>query len=149
MFGAKYSRGKFWIWSIILMILNIPLQIMERISKAPNVNIEEVDTGTMLLIFLILILPSIIWLNTLANRIRDYGSNPWLSLWALIPLVNLGMGFYYGIVQYKRSNEAPSGAQYKTSSETPFRAQPQNQSDQRSQSTTKNQDILEKMKNMK
>lgn len=98
MFGAKYSRLTFWIWSIILLILNIPLTIL---SNAPLGSTEDVNLGTILLILFIFSLPSIIWLNTLANRIRDYGSNPWLSLWALVPLVNIGLALYYGIVKYK------------------------------------------------
>lgn len=98
MFGAKYSRLTFWIWSIILLILNIPLTIL---SNAPLGSTEDVNLGTILLILFIFSLPLIIWFNTLANRIRDYGSNPWLSLWALVPLVNIGLALYYGIVQYK------------------------------------------------
>lgn len=114
MFGAKYSRLAFWIWSIILMIINIPLMIL---SKAPIGDTEEVSTGTILLILFIFILPSIIWINTLANRIRDYGSNPWLSLWALVPLVNMGMALYYGIVRYK---ENPTDNNTTANSDTSF-----------------------------
>jgi len=95
MFGAKYSRKTFWIWSIILLILSLP---GSSLSQAPAGDIKT-DPGTVLIL---VILPSVMWINTLANRIRDYGSNPWLSLWALIPIVNIGMGFYYGIVQYSR-----------------------------------------------
>jgi len=98
MFGRKYSRIKFWIGSLILMILNIPLMIL---SNAPVGDIENTSVLQIIFVILIFSLPSIIWLNTLANRIRDYGSNPWLSLLALIPLVNIIMAFYYGIKQYK------------------------------------------------
>jgi hypothetical protein len=114
MLGAKYSRLAFWIWSIISMIISIPLMIL---SKAPIGDTEEVSTGTILLILFIFILPSIMWINALANRIRDYGSNPWLSLWALVPLVNIGMALYYGIVRYK---ENPTDNNTTANSDTSF-----------------------------
>jgi len=98
MFGKKYSRKKYWIISIILMIVNIPLMI---ISNAPIGEINEINIITILFVIIIFSLPSILWLNTLANRIRDYGSNPWISLWSLVPLVNIFLGFYYGIRKYK------------------------------------------------
>ena len=50
---------------------------------------------------MIVTLLSSIWINTLANRIRDYGGNPWNALWSLVPLVNIGLAFYYGIVKEK------------------------------------------------
>jgi hypothetical protein len=40
-----------------------------------------------------------IWMNTLANRIRSHGSNPWITLFALVPLVNILLAFYYGIAK--------------------------------------------------
>jgi len=42
------------------------------------------------------------WVNALANRIRDYGSNPWIAVFSLIPLANIGLALYYGIVQHKK-----------------------------------------------
>ena len=99
MFEAKYNRLKFWIISIILLI---PTAILNNIAKAlENGGKDDISLFFYLLVFLL----SIIWINTLANRIRDYGSNPWYSLWSLIPLVNIGMAFYYGIVKYKKNED--------------------------------------------
>jgi len=95
MFREKYSRKTFWIWSILNLLVSAVLRVLVKASVG-DIN---TDPG---MIFILGILPSLIWTNTLANRMRDYGSNPWLSLWALIPIVNIGMGFYYGIVQYSR-----------------------------------------------
>ena len=43
----------------------------------------------------------IIWINTLANRIRDYGLSPWLALFALFPFLNFIVGLYFGIKKEK------------------------------------------------
>ena len=96
--GTKYSRKKYWIWSIILLIINIPLEI---ISNAPIGNIKDGSILTILSVLLIFMLPSLLWINALANRIRDYGSNPWIAAFATLPFVNIGLALYYGIVQYK------------------------------------------------
>jgi len=60
------------------------------------------DFDTAAILQFIALVIDIIWTNTLANRIRDYGSNPWISLFSLIPLVNVGLALYYGIVKYKK-----------------------------------------------
>jgi len=99
MFGAKYSRLTFWIWSVLLMIPQIFVTI---ISYAPMGDIENTSSSTLLFVFFILMLPSLLWMNTLANRIRDYGSNPWIAVFSLVPLVNIGLALYYGTVQYKK-----------------------------------------------
>ena len=96
MFEEKYSRLKFWIISISLLIPAIIANTIARVSENP-----ETDDISMFFNIAVLIL-SAIWINTLANRIRDFGSNPWLSLWALIPLVNVVFAFYYGIVNKKK-----------------------------------------------
>lgn len=49
-------------------------------------------------------------MNVLANRIRDYGSNPWIAAFAMIPLANIGLALYYGIVQYKKTVENSSNS---------------------------------------
>jgi succinate dehydrogenase hydrophobic anchor subunit len=54
-----------------------------------------------MVLYIIIFIISLLWLNTLANRIRQYGSNPWVALWALIPFVNIVLGLYYGIVKGK------------------------------------------------
>lgn len=97
MFGAKYSRLIFWSISISLFILlafvNFFAKLFTDIGQSNNSNF----------LYLIAFIISSIWLNTLANRIRDYGSNPWISLFALMPLVNFGLALYYGVVN-KNSN---------------------------------------------
>lgn len=111
MFGAKYSRAKFWIISIILLFpaLFINMLIKATESKmAADTTMEEVSEPIML--YLVLIAISLVWINTLANRIRDYGGNPWLSLLGFLPLVNIVMAFYYGIVQYgSKQTESQAG----------------------------------------
>ncbi|MAC83379.1 MAG: hypothetical protein CL624_04520 [Arcobacter sp.] len=99
MFGAKYRRLKFWIISICLLI---PLSIIKVFVKAFE---SSGDENSVLILYTIGLIISIVWINTLANRIRDYGSNPWISLFALIPLVNIGLALYYGIAKSKSKPE--------------------------------------------
>ena len=93
MFGAKYSRLKFWIISFILLLMMTPVLIAEDVFK---------NSGNANIIFIIAvsgILISAIWMNTLANRIRDYGDNPWIALFSIIPLANIGLALFYGITK--------------------------------------------------
>jgi len=99
---AKYSRKQFWIWSVILMIANIPIMVL---SNAPIGNINEANPLTLIFLVLVAFLPSVLWVRALANRIRDYGSNPYIALWAVIPLVNIILALYYGTVQYKKKED--------------------------------------------
>lgn len=100
MFGAKYSRLKFWIWSIILLI---PFSFISVFVKATETSIELADLNLFFRFLFLLVI--VLWMNSLANRIRDYGSNPWISLFALIPLVNVGLALYYGIARSKNKPE--------------------------------------------
>lgn len=93
MFGVSYSRKKFWIVSIFLFILNTII----------NIIIIATDGATILYGFMIAVI--FIWINTLANRIRDYGSNPFFSLLALLPLVNIILACYYGIKKYTMNTQ--------------------------------------------
>ena len=99
---AKYSRKQFWIWSVILIIANIPIIILSNVQIG-NIN----ESNPLILIFLVLLasLPSVLWIRALANRIRDYGSNPYNALWAVIPLVNMILALYYGSVKSKKKEE--------------------------------------------
>lgn len=99
MFGVKYSRLTFWIWSICLLMIDMILVIVARLLEAA----EIYDKALFLYVFVFFI--GITWMNVLANRIRDYGSNPWISAFAMIPLANIGLALYYGIVQYKKTVE--------------------------------------------
>jgi len=90
MFGAKYSRMFFWIWSGVLLIPTSIAMQMDKVS----------DSGTPAILIFIF---TFIWINVLANRIRDFGGNPWLALTAILPFVNLVFTLYYGIKQH--SNE--------------------------------------------
>lgn len=96
MFGAKYSRLVFWIWSVILWI---PFSLFATLSKATEMNPELAYSSLVFSGLLLIVI--IMWMNALANRIRDYGSNPWIAIFSLIPLVNIGLALYYGIVTYK------------------------------------------------
>ena len=101
--GTKYSRKKYWIWSITLLIISIPLVV---ISNVPMGNIKDVSRLTLLFVCLIFMMPNLLWINALVNRIRDYGSNPWIALWTFIPLVNIFIGLYYGIFKHKSQEKS-------------------------------------------
>lgn len=96
MFGTKYSRLTFWIWSVILII---PFSLFSTFSRATASDSELANSSLIFsgLVFIVILM----WINALANRIRDYGSNPWIAVFSLIPLVNIGLALYYGIVKYK------------------------------------------------
>ena len=96
MFGGRYNRLTFWIWSVLLLIpFDLFAQLLEATEKDPKL------ASLSLFFNLSLLIVVIIWINALANRIRDYGSNPWIAAFATLPLVNIGLALYYGIVQYK------------------------------------------------
>lgn len=89
-FGATYSRTKFWIITILtILFLGVPTSILNKVSEARG-------GGEEVLLILTLCVTGIL-INTLANRIRDYGSNPWLALWSILPLVGLFQALYFGI----------------------------------------------------
>lgn len=92
MFGAKYSRMKFWLITIPVVFVG---SFVVGIFK--NMGTEGVHAITSLTVITILI-------HILANRIRGFGSNPWLALWAILPFVGLFQAFYYGI---KKSGNIP------------------------------------------
>ena len=92
MFGAKYSRMKFWIWSVILFIAFLFVSfIFEIVKNDPQLG----NVAAMAAIMQMAI--AIAWLNTLANRIRDYGSNPAVAIIAILPLANIILALYYGL----------------------------------------------------
>lgn len=105
MFGAKYSRLAFWIWSIILLI---PLSVFGTFFMATEMSADS--TNLNLFFNCLVSIIGIIWMNALANRIRDYGSNPWLALWTLVPLVNVGMAFYYGIARCRTDSKVDANS---------------------------------------
>ena len=99
MFGAKYSRLKFWVISLILFVIFAVITSFGRFYADSG----EYDIAIKYNIASIVL--SLMWINTLANRIRDYGSNPWISVLSLIPLVNIGLALYYGIIKYIKRPE--------------------------------------------
>lgn len=103
MFGAHYSRTAFWIVTLIIIAIATVIGVFVRASQNDDVE----------LVFVILL--NLLLINTLANRIRDYGSNPWLALWALVPLVGLVQAFYFGI-QHKKSVSGGQNASFNTQS---------------------------------
>ena len=100
MFGAKYSRLKFWIISICLLIPAVISNVFVRVLETSENN----QNGFFIFLIINFVVVTL-WINTLANRIRDYGSNPWISLFTLIPFVNIGLALYYGIVKAKNKPE--------------------------------------------
>mgnify|MGYP001160550339 CR=1 FL=1 len=92
MFGAKYSRMKFWLINIPVIFLgSFIMGVTEAIGAQGANAIVSLIVGVTLI-------------HILANRIRGFGSNPWLALWAIIPLVGLFQALYYGC---KKSGEMP------------------------------------------
>jgi hypothetical protein len=82
------------------IILLIPAAILNGMIERASVRESK---GDILFFSLLGFIIMLIWINTLANRIRDYGSNPKYAWWSLIPFVNIGMALYYGIVPYKKN----------------------------------------------
>lgn len=101
MLEAKYSRLKYWFISVLLLIATAILNTFAKLFERA----QQDESSTVL--YILVSLFCLLWINTLANRIRDYGSNPWIALFSLIPLVNIVLGLYYGIVKTKNkdSNE--------------------------------------------
>lgn len=96
MFGAEYSRTKFWLVSIFTILIGSFL--IGALGSAKGA--ETLSSLLSLLVLSILI-------NTLANRIRAFGGEPWLALLAIIPFVGMFQAFYYGCKKSKNLN--PSG----------------------------------------
>lgn len=95
MFGARYSRLKFWIVSIFLLI---PTGIINTLASA----FESAERyNELIFMYALISILSLAFINTLANRIRDYGANPWLSAIALLPPANIVMTLYFGVVKTK------------------------------------------------
>ncbi|EGR0521913.1 hypothetical protein FG081_17890 [Vibrio cholerae] len=90
MFGKKYSRIKFWLTSLLVIVIS---GLFSGVSKGMGAEGLEATISLVGLVILI---------NILANRIRAYGSNPWLALLAIIPLLGLFQALYYGIKEYKQ-----------------------------------------------
>lgn len=94
--GAKYSRTKYWIISIILLIISAFIFGFSRMLE----NINDLRGATIG--YSIVTILQLIWVYALSNRVRDYGNNPWIALFALIPLINIVLGIYYGINRFKK-----------------------------------------------
>ncbi len=111
MFGANYSRTTFWIVSLIAFFVGgFLLVIVQSLARVNG------DDGLESIFTLIL---TFVLINTLANRIRDYGSNPWLALWALIPLVGLVQALYFGIQHKKSVSGNPASFSTQSSQQQP------------------------------
>lgn len=96
MFGAKYSRMKFWLLSLIALLIGSFIMIIPMALEA-----EGAIALISWVVFLILI-------HVLANRIRDYGSSPWQALWAIIPFVGLFQAIYYGCKKSRKMAQEES-----------------------------------------
>ena len=75
--------NKFWLLSLTIFLIGA---FVLTVTRAVS---EEVNAIASLIIMVLLI-------HVLANRIREFGSNPWLALWAILPFVGLIQAFYYG-----------------------------------------------------
>lgn len=102
MFGAKYSRLKFW---LMYLITAIPfLAVIGFLNAAEQRHYGGMEglepfVGYAIVAKLLLF---VFLMNYLANRIRAYGSNPHLAWLSLFPLVGTFQAFYYG---FKKSKE--------------------------------------------
>ena len=92
MFGAKYYRAKFWATSLSVFLICWFLVAFSTLFGGADLKPVFLLVGQLVL------------MNILANRIRDYGSSPWLALWSLVPFVGLIQALYFGI-KYKRLSE--------------------------------------------
>lgn len=90
MFGAKYSRLQFWLISLAVFFI---AGIVNVIPMA-----LEAEGATVIIAWIALIIN----IHVLANRIRGFGSNPWLALWAVIPFVGLFQALYYGCIKSRK-----------------------------------------------
>lgn len=81
---------KFWLMNLLVIFIGTLAMVMTR-----AIGSEGANGLTSLIVCAILI-------HVLANRIRDFGSNPWLALWAILPFVGLFQALYYGC---KKSGE--------------------------------------------
>ena len=84
-FFAKYTRTTFWAISLTIVFIGSFVWVVLK-----NIGCEGFRLFVVIFINSLLIL-------TLANRIRDYGSNPWLALWAILPFVGMFQAVYFGI----------------------------------------------------
>lgn len=107
MFGANYSRTMFWMVSIIAALVGGFLLTFVKVLAEVSGNDSLETIFTLILIFILI--------NTLANRIRDYGSNPWLALWSLLPLVGFVQVLYFGI-KHKKSVSGDQNASFSSQS---------------------------------
>lgn len=98
MFGVKYSRTYYWIITVSLAIFFAygSFHIVSGFINSGDTQMFEDSSNALFFI------TYIVWLNTLANRMRDYGSAASRALYAIIPPVAIYMFFYYGIVRYKK-----------------------------------------------
>lgn len=95
MFSNKYKRKKYWLISISLFLTALTINLFGNIAKSYGLYlISSLSYSFVFILF-------IIWINTLANRIRDYGLSPWLALFALFPFLNFIVGLYFGIKKEK------------------------------------------------
>jgi uncharacterized membrane protein YhaH (DUF805 family) len=96
MFGATYTRSTFWL--VTFTILSIQCIILLTFYNF------KLSKELFLTISFLKIILGIIFINTLANRIRDFGSNPLWALLSLLPLVGLFQALYFGIKHKKSTN---------------------------------------------
>ena len=99
-YKSKYSRLKFWIWSTILFVLLVFVSLINNEIRYHN----DLDNLKLILGISQLLIVGV-WINALANRIRDYGSNPNIAIFAVIPILNIILALYYGIARKKRNTQ--------------------------------------------
>jgi len=94
MFGAKYSRMKFWVLIIPTVILSsLGVGLLDSVGSGSGSGSAE---GAELVVLFIVLIVALAPMHIMANRIRDFGSSPWLVLWSIVPLVGLFQMLYYG-----------------------------------------------------
>ncbi len=87
------------------MILSIFGGILNEIlGVADRKPLDSSNPDVFIVLMGIAIVLLILDLNVIANRIRDYDGNPWNALLVFIPIVNIGIILYYGIVRHKKED---------------------------------------------
>lgn len=99
----NYNRTTFWTISLITIFVGSFVLV---VSRAAGYEVFRLFVAFVINLILII---------TLANRIRDYGSNAWLALLAIIPFVGMFQALYYGI-RHKKPKIFHSGTTQRSQS---------------------------------
>lgn len=96
MFGAEYSRMKFWLSFIAVIVFGAICLGMIGNTEYQGIASQAEYHRALLGSLVVQLVVIVALIHILANRIRGFGSNPWLALLSLLPFVFLLQALYYG-----------------------------------------------------